>query len=1119
MKLARLDIQQLPGIRPGFVLDDLAPGINLVTGPNAIGKSSLIRALRYLVTEPAGDAPAALSLAADFEHGGHWSVTRTGRALEWRHDGRLAEPPPLPDRDALHCYWLTMENLVRAGDDDQRLVEQLRQALAGGYDLAALRSEPFALRPGIGHKQAGELRQAMQNRREVEGDYRELQRQEARLPELGDQIEKARQASSRSQNMSQALALYEIIAERRGLETALDQFPPGMDCLRGNELERLEELEHAHNASREQRDGARRSREGAQTRLERTGLSAAWPEPHELQAHRKTLDEAQHKQERVAEKREELDQARAREGEAMQALGSEQPPKLQPAEIKRAEEFAGRLKSKELEYRETETRAKDTNEAPDENLVDVHMQAVQALMAWLAGGHDVDKYRYVGPVVSGLGGLLAVVVGIVVQIWLAVVGGLVAVAGALWPLLRRPEDRQEKARAEFEDLNLTGPSVWDPERVAKRRDALQEELDRMRWARRRALAAAEDRLRLERIGDELTELDQERQALARELAFDPALTAAGIHQFAMQVTEYQAAHAKRCELDATIARLESDHAAVDTALADLAQRAETARLAAQDASDEDKDIERIDGELDGHNQRIEKLYKEAGLSHGERRALEDRLGRLQEWQVRQEQLRARKTREADGRALLEATPELITLAENGEREEREQRKQAADVQAEQLEALREQRSKLAARVENAGHDRKLEHAVAAVDQARTALEDRMDGRLFAEAGQFLLDDVEAEHRTEHEPAVLQDARERFGRYTHHAWDIELGESGFLARNLKQDTLHELAALSSGTRMQLLLAVRLAWTQRLEKSRVPLPLFLDEALTTADETRFAAIARSLTDSAREEGRQVFYLSARHQEVALWQRLTGEQPHCVDLAAIRNGRKTARAEDYEVLVQEPLPEPGGCSPEAYAAELGVPTVDPAQPAGDLHLFHVLRDDLGLLYRLMQSWNIVTLGQLEAILDSTVAAKAIPEPTKRRVLRDRVCAGRAWVDAWRQGRGRPVDRPVLEQSGAVSDKFIAEVTELAAQAQGNAATIVEALENKEVSGFRRKNVDRLRDYFEREGYLSSEQPLAGDERERQALFRAGPNAAPDEIRLVVGWLESTPELTGVVASSAPS
>ena len=62
MRLTRLKIQQLPGIDPGFELDKIDPGVNLVTGPNAIGKSSLIRALRYLVAPASASDPLALSL-------------------------------------------------------------------------------------------------------------------------------------------------------------------------------------------------------------------------------------------------------------------------------------------------------------------------------------------------------------------------------------------------------------------------------------------------------------------------------------------------------------------------------------------------------------------------------------------------------------------------------------------------------------------------------------------------------------------------------------------------------------------------------------------------------------------------------------------------------------------------------------------------------------------------------------------------------------------------------------------------------------------------------------------------------------------------------------------------
>ena len=49
MKLERLEIIHLPGLSSGFSLEGLAAGVNLITGPNAAGKSSLVRALGFLL--------------------------------------------------------------------------------------------------------------------------------------------------------------------------------------------------------------------------------------------------------------------------------------------------------------------------------------------------------------------------------------------------------------------------------------------------------------------------------------------------------------------------------------------------------------------------------------------------------------------------------------------------------------------------------------------------------------------------------------------------------------------------------------------------------------------------------------------------------------------------------------------------------------------------------------------------------------------------------------------------------------------------------------------------------------------------------------------------------------
>ena len=84
---------------------------------------------------------------------------------------------------------------------------------------------------------------------------------------------------------------------------------------------------------------------------------------------------------------------------------------------------------------------------------------------------------------------------------------------------------------------------------------------------------------------------------------------------------------------------------------------------------------------------------------------------------------------------------------------------------------------------------------------------------------MLLDDVENAFKTEREPDLLRKARERFEQVTAHAFTLELrGKEEFAARDLKQDELRSPTELSSGTRMQLLLALRLAWTEDRERGR-------------------------------------------------------------------------------------------------------------------------------------------------------------------------------------------------------------------------------------------------------------------------------------------------------------
>src|SRR5690606_26649936 len=225
--------------------------------------------------------------------------------------------------------------------------------------------------------------------------------------------------------------------------------------------------------------------------------------------------------------------------------------------------------------------------------------------------------------------------------------------------------------------------------------------------------------------------------------------------------------------------------------------------------------------------------------------------------------------------------------------------------------------------------------------------------------------------------------------------------------------------------------------------------------------------------------------------------------IDIARIAGGEARS-PEQYALAEREPVPVPDGSSPEEYASRLRVPPIDPRRGVGDIHIFYVLRDDLTLLHRLVADWRVSHVGPLEALLRSRDASDVVRDSSTRERLARRCRIAHAWVDAYMKGRGKPVDRHALEASGAVSNRFIEAVTELASRFDGHAKRLVDARERREAAGFQRQKIEELREWLEERGYLDTAETLTADERERVTLQRAAGFASPEEIRLVLASLE---------------
>ena len=1174
MHLRRLAIHALPGIEPGFTFEPPDAGINIVTGPNAIGKSSLARALQHLLASHATDPPA-LSLEAEFESGAaRWQVARNGNQIVWRRDGEVVSRPPLPGADRIGLFRLSVENLLDDSDaNDRALAERLRRELHGNFDLGQPRIE-------IGRRfavhEARRLADAGRARRRVEDEYVGLQRQEAELPALEQRIDTAAAASVRREHLEQALRLADAIDAQKDRESALQRFAPDMDRLRGDELEQLEENEkRVHRLNEELRD-RQRDLETAEAALERTGLAQAAPAPEEVRAAEERLRQLDRKSvEREAARTAVADTGATLRDVLAHFNPAGVPPRLDADAFRRSEEVAGPLIAAQLRRRELKEQLALAGEAPKAADVERLRDAAEALRAWMAGdaagSGRVSASAKFGRIVSWLAAAAVAFVAIAAFIQ----GAPVAFAGAVAALIafgvalflsRGPRTTApsptEAAMRRFGETGLALPPRWDEHGVrGYLRDVVEVRLNQLTLQQERAAVSERIRLQIEDTDADIERLEEARTALAGEIGFDPRLPVAEFQRFVHLCSDWDKARGEHVRqrarfdlLDREIADTASlvreflrpwratdapdledpagkpDMVLLRGAFDDLRARIDAARNVQDEIRAIRTNIGSLRQRIDEIDSAIESLFAQAGVAPRARAALAHRIEQLPPWKEASAALQQANTEETVVRARLAEQPAFVALADEGERARLQADLQTATVEAGEHTRLIQLQAEIRTRLNDAGADGKLEQAAAEESRARQALEDKRDEASLAVATKTLLDDVERAFEAEHEPAVLRRARDVFADVTARAFDLRLrGDGSFVAHDVRQETARELAELSSGTRMQLLLALRLAWIETQEQGGEALPLFLDEALTTSDEDRFAVMAKSLerlagagdegrgrtgTEDRAEggtgagRGRQIFYLSARRHEPALWAQATGTSPAVIDLAAVRFPSEASAPEDYRVEAPPSLPAPNGRSAEAYASLLGVPPrLDPHRPEGGIHLFHLLRDDLALLHSLMETWRIGSLGQLEVLLASDAARAALPGEDLQRRLRQRCRVVRTWVELWRQGRGRPVDRGVLEQCSAISVTFIDRVAELAAQVRGDAEALVRALQAGEVDRFRARKLHELEQWLAEEGYVDDQDRLTGDDRRRLTLQRAVPATEVDagDVNRVVSWLEA--------------
>ena len=1149
MILKRLRIDRLPGIADGFELTDLAAGLNIVLGPNASGKSSLCRAVRALLyCEP---VDGAVSLEAEFEDlQGPLRVVRQGRDVQWDRHGRPIDPPPLPDERMRGCFTIHLEDLLSDGDTEQAIGDRIGKILAGGYDLDAVReSERFRSRQRHGRKESEELRKAEADAEAARRRQLDLRGEEQQLDGLRTRKEEAVHAASRIEPLKTAQDLLRHRRELGTVEIELSEFPAAMDRLIGDERDRLGTLRSRLERQNSTIGTLREKSSDARRQLELAGLDGDDPTEAALAERRSLLNDLR----LIEQQRETLDgrlsRAQRTRADALNELGGSLPPqetRIGPAAVSRAEEGLTSKRTFDAEIQAIEKQlALFGDGETDDATIERIRRARTALSAWLASPDwTAVRRRVLWPWVILIMLIALGVIGIGAWFvhWTIALAALPVLAAGSYLLLPAPPptDRRGDARSAYTSTGLDEPDGWEEEAVRRRLASLEAEIaagerSRVEADQRKGLERQLDRKR-----DEANEATDDLRALADEVGFDPEKLDGSFERWLRLTKNYDDAGRDAGKLEADrkgpaikeeqlrsdltdfLARF--DEAPDDPGterIGDRLERLEARRKQRDEArqilSRTERDRATALEEIERTREEIAGVYTGAGLPPDDDAELTRRLDLRKTW------LKA-SDRRRDTRAVLKDTerrlgdePQLVALVETDAPEALLRQLEATETLADEQEDLSKTITTIenAARSARAGHE--LEDARARVVRCEEELRARRNEEGFAAVARFLLSDVELEHADASRPAVLRDAESWFARFTRNAFELKSsGRRGgsFLVRETATGENRTPGQLSSGTRMQLFLGLRLAFALDAERGREPLPFFLDEALTVTDPDRFGSVVACLDAFARDRERQLFYLTAQPHDLLAWEALEST-PNQIRLHEVRRLATAMRdPSSLELPRLDEVPSCEGKTAEEYGVLLQVPRVAIWDAAESLHLFHLIRDRLQLLERLLER-GIRNVGSLRSLLDSE-AAEVLLSPEEREELRWRNSVVETFLVACRRGRGRPVDREVLRDAD-VSPTFLPRLSPLVEELSGNASALLDAIDTKQderVKGFRTRQREELQTYFEDHGHIDARDPLGLHEITQHLL-----SAAASEIKSGTTNLAGVAELTRFLLATVPT
>ncbi len=1036
LELLELELVHAPGFSEAFKVQTEGASHVVIVGPNESGKSSLAAAL-FSVLWPAQESNPNLEITARFRLG-----ERTLRArhrsgqTSWSDDGLVVQAPPLPADEIARCFRISVDERRGEGADTATLAAVIVRALAGGYDFAKAR-ESLGVPARLGEAERKALNQAREALNAIASDQERWKHEADKLELLREQLGEAKLLASE-------LPMLDALGRERSARRELQRIEPRLQEVAGSARVSERELERlaAEEKRLEQRRETLRKRETACEHSKRQLEAQAGParrvDSSQIGARLADARELLVRESDQMRLRAELQVAQTRHARWLENSSDRECVLPSPAELERFAQFSD-----------------DWNAALAQALA---LADVRALLSGSVPARTAE-FDPQSSAAARLRTTLLVVCAVTLVSAIAAAAhfhplfyGLAALAAvALWiglsdskPLpLPTPPDSAAPTRALVE-----GRARTLEERQAVLAKRAQE--FKSRFGLQPGLPTAVQVESLRQRANDLGLLEAARAKLAAaESAFDELRDLLTAFLSSQAVEPAGTAHGLIAQLEGL-----------------LEGQSRRAKL--------EEDLQRLGGEISAAKNDVldseaalAKLYIDAGLRAGERAALEQLV------RDRAPFLKLADEAKVQQHALASALHELTDW--QGWRPASDQELAQRRAKAVEMSALADKRHGEIGGIERGIAERRdrddVENARANFHAAEAALGQRREQVLDAALAQLFVAEVERAMEISVQDPVLIRAQRMFEEFTAHRHTLQLATGGangpdFQSHDHVLGRAVSLENLSSGTRTQLLLAARLAFAvDAAERAGVRPPLVLDEALATTDETRFEAVA-GVIELLVKEGWQVIYLTSQRTDVERWQKRAlgthAAAPRVIDLGQVRQlAGAAASVQDLALPAEPALPSPLAMSADEYGLALRVPPLDLEHGIGELHMFHLLRDQLGVLHALVVL-RATQLGCVERWVGKAGGAISGLSPSQLKDIEQRIALMRVFHGLWLVGRGQRVDPTALAEA-QVTDNFREKLADLAKREAGDARRLIQALRQGGLSGFGKGKTDALELRFE--------------------------------------------------------